>query len=59
MTMDFVMMNHVNAIAMMAQNLEEVTVKDNIAKNQSQKITFGIHEEYLHQIILSLRRCLT
>ena len=42
MTMDFVMMNHVNAIAMMAQNLEEVTVKDNTAKNQSQKITFGI-----------------
>ena len=33
--MGFVMMSHVNAIAMMAQNLEEETVKDNIAKNQS------------------------
>ena len=52
-------MNHVNAIAMMAQNLEGETVKDNIAKNQSQKITFGIHDEYLHQITLSLRLCLT
>lgn len=59
MTVGFVMMNHVNAIAMMAQNLEGETVKGNIAKSQSQKSTFVVHDEYLHQITLSLRRCLT
>ena len=32
--MDFVMMNHVNVVVMMAQNLEEETVKDNIAENK-------------------------